>query len=320
MQTQNRLSAIVARIDDITDLVKRYTLVRSDGGPLPPFCPGAYTETFLPVDDHWIRRFYSICSSAEERYFYQIAVRRSERSRGGSVFWHDGVKVGQSLDISLPVNHFALSKRARHHVFVAGGIGVTPFLSMMTALEESGSASFELHFAAKSETNCPFYEWLLERFEPHVAFYFSEQGERLTPELLGRQKLGTHVYLCGPTQLMSEFRSAASAFGYPQQSIHMEVFVHSGQEDNRPFRVHLARQGLQVEVGQEQTLLDALRAAHVEVASSCEVGGCGTCLVQVLDGEVEHRDFYLSEEAQQCGRQMLCCVSRAKGDTLLLNL
>lgn len=310
----------VARIDEITDSVKRYTLVRSDGGPMPPFCPGAYTETFLPVNDRQIRRFYSLCSSVDERYFYQIAVHRSAQSRGGSVFWHERVKVGQSLEISLPVNHFALSKRARHHVFVAGGIGVTPFLSMMAALEEKGSASFELHFAAKSGSKCPFYEWLKERFELRVAFYFSEQGERLTPELLRRQKLGTHVYLCGPTQLMSEFRSAAKAFGYPLQSIHMEAFVLSGPEDNQPFRVHLARQRLQVEVGREQTLLDALRAAQVEVDSSCEVGGCGTCLVPVLDGEVEHRDFYLSEEEQQHGRQMLCCVSRAKGDTLLLDL
>lgn len=320
LQTFNRLSVTVVRIDEMTDSVKRFTLVRSDGGPMPPFHPGAYTETFLPVEDRWIRRSYSLCSSAEERYFYQIAVHRRVQSRGGSAFWHERVKVGQSLEISLPVNHFALSKLARHHVFVAGGIGITPFLSMMTALEELGNASFELHFAAKSASMCPFYDWLRERFNSRVTFYFSDLGVRLTHDLLGRQKLGTHVYLCGPTRLMSDFRSTAKALGYPQQSVHYEAFVNFGSEDNRPFRVHLARQGMDLEVAKDQTLLDALRAAQVEVASSCEVGGCGTCLVHVLQGEVEHRDFYLSEEEQEHGRQVLCCVSRAKGETLVLDL
>lgn len=320
MQTWDRLSVTVARVDDVAESVKRFTLVKQDGTLMPAFHPGAYTETFLPSDQGWIQRRYSLCSPPKESKFYQIAVHRRPDSRGGSAFWHEKVTVGQSLFISVPVNHFALSKRARHHVFVAGGIGITPFLSMLATLDEKPDASFELHFAAKSEQACPFYRWVAAHYGPRVRFYFSSHGSRLTPALLRGQKLGTHVYLCGPTGLMADLRSAAKELGYPLQSVHMEAFSSAGTEDNRPFCVHLAKQNRFLDVAKGQTLLEALRAAAVKVASSCEVGGCGTCLVNVLEGEVEHRDFYLSDDEQQSGRQMLCCVSRAKGESLVLDL
>ncbi|WP_157061837.1 PDR/VanB family oxidoreductase [Alicyclobacillus ferrooxydans] len=309
----------VADIEQIAESVKRFTLVPVDAGTVLPFHPGAHVETCIGTRNVVLRRHYSLCSDADETRFYQIAVSKSKTSRGGSRYWHEQVIVGQRLEVSVPVNHLSLSRTARHHLFVAGGIGITPFISMMLALRRQGQ-SFELHMAAKSALACPFYDWLSGTFPGQVHFYFSTEGCRLTPNLLQDQLLGTHLYVCGPPGMMKEFRDCARAIGYPKQSVHMEAFTASQGGDNHPFRAFLEKQGRWVDVPGHQTLLAALREADVNVPSSCEVGGCGTCMVGVIDGDVDHRDFYLTGEEQAQGREILCCVSRAKKDRLVLDL
>lgn len=309
----------IARIELLTPDVKRFTLEATATERLPAFQAGSHVETTLLTPDGVLKRHYSLCSPQDETGYYQIAVKQSAHSRGGSRYWHERVRVGDGLQITPPIQHFSLSHQAKHHVLIAGGIGITPFVPMMLELQLRGD-SFELHYAAHSPDSCAFYSWLQENFPDRCHFYFSSNGLRLNPQVLRRQRIGTHVYLCGPTRMMTEFRTAAKSFGYPYRSIHIEPFASLQDGDNQPFQVWLENRQQEVTVAAEQTLLQALRAKNIEVPYSCEAGGCGTCQVSLVHGEVEHRDFYLTEEEQAANRTIISCVSRGKGNRLVLDL
>jgi ferredoxin-NADP reductase len=312
------LTVRVARIDEETPVVKRFTLVPVGTDRLPPFSAGAHITTFAQFDGRVFERNYSLISDPGIRNMYQIAIRRSDSSQGGSVGWHDRVRVGDIVRISPPKNHFPLSQRARHHVFLAAGIGITPFLSMMAELRTK-NGSFELHYAARSRSYCAFRELIQARY-PESRFYFSEDGTRLTPDVLRGARVGTHVYLCGPASFIQEFSQHAEELGFPKSNIHVEQFTAPTPENPRPFVVSLRKSGRDVEVAAHETLLAALLRAGVQVRYACRAGGCGTCEIGVVEGEVDHRDFYLTDEEKASNRSIIACVSRAAGDRLVLDL
>jgi ferredoxin-NADP reductase len=318
MSQDAMLTVQVARIDVMTPMVKRFTLVPAGIDRLPPFSAGAHITTFVECDGRLLERNYSLCNDPLTRNVYQIAIRRSEHSQGGSAYWHDHVRVGDIVRISPPKNHFPLSQRARHHVFLAAGIGITPFLSMMAELR-ARSGSFELHYAATSRLLCAFRDEIEARY-PETRFYFSEEGTRLSPSVLAGARVGTHVYLCGPASFIDEFSRHAEALGFPRSNIHAERFTAPTLENPRPFRVWLCKSRREVEVGAHETLLAALLRAGVRVRYACRAGGCGTCEIGLVEGEVEHRDFYLTEEEKASNRSIIACVSRAAGDRLVLDL
>ncbi len=312
------LTVHVAQIDELTPVVKRFTLVPAKTDRLPPFSPGAHITTFVEHDGRILERNYSLCNHPFMRNVYQIAIRKSDRSQGGSAYWHDHIRVGDVVRISPPKNHFPLSQRARHHVFLAAGIGITPFLPMMAELR-ARSGSFELHYAARSRSLCAFLEDI-EALYPESRVYFSEEGTRLSPQVLCGARVGTHVYLCGPNSFIEEFSQYAEALGFPKSNIHAERFTAPTPENPRPFRVSLCKSGREVEVEAHETLLAALLRAGVRVRYACRAGGCGTCEIGVVKGEVEHRDFYLTDEEKASNRSIIACVSRAAGDRLVLDL
>jgi dimethylamine monooxygenase subunit B len=312
------LTVRVARIEALTPVVKRFTLVPAETDRLPPFSAGAHITTFVECDGRLLERNYSLCNDPFTRNVYQIAIRKSDSSQGGSAYWHDHIRGGDIVHISLPKNHFPLSQRAKHHVFLAAGIGITPFLPMMAELR-ARSGSFELHYATKSRALCAFREEIETRY-PESRFYFSEEGTRLSPQVLCGARVGTHMYLCGPASFIEEFSRYAEAIGFPKSNIHAERFTAPPPENPRPFRVSLCKSGLDVEIGAHETLLAALLRAGVRVRYACRAGGCGTCEIGVVDGEVEHRDFYLTEEEKATNRSIIACVSRAAGDRLVLDL
>lgn len=306
------------RIEQVATDVKLFTLVPIYH-KLPAFRPGAHVQTVLETPIGALKRHYSLCSPAEAKGFYQIAIKRAASSRGATAFWHEEVRPGTTLWISQPVNHLSLSQVARHHVFVAGGIGITPFLPMMLELQSLGK-SFELHYAAKTPDACAFYHRLQDQYPEQSHFYFSALHQRVTPQVLEHQKVGTHLYLCGPQSLIREFQSAARHLGYPSYNIHIEAFTAADRAENFPFQVELKRSGALIDVSCHQTLLQALQDVGIQLPYSCQVGGCGTCELQVLEGEVDHRDFYLTETEQQRNRSIIACVSRARGQVLKLDL
>ncbi|WP_338751839.1 PDR/VanB family oxidoreductase [Bacillus sp. FJAT-52991] len=320
MRVIGNIDMYVGKIECLSETVKCFSLYPSDRQLLPAFTGGAHITTYIKNGDKEIEREYSLVSHPTERTHYSIAINRDPNSRGGSVYWHDQVKVGDKVTVTFPKNHFPLSFQAKHHVFYAAGIGITPFLTMMADLEAEGK-TFELHYAARTKESCAFYDYLQTNYPGKCTFYFSrsEEAVRMNPETMKSHRIGSHVYFCGPVSMVSEYKEAALAYGYPEGSVHFELFA-AAQGDKNPFTAELSNSNLVLEVNAEQTLLEALLEAGVEAPYSCKAGGCGQCEVEVVEGEVDHLDIFYTDEERKERNIILTCCSRAKEEKLVLNL
>ncbi|MCM3719907.1 PDR/VanB family oxidoreductase [Fictibacillus phosphorivorans] len=317
MYKEKTIPVVVNDIRDETAFVKRFRLSSIDGKPLPKFSGGAHISTYIEAKELLVRQ-YSLTSNPDHTQHYEIAVRLSDISRGGSRYWHKSMKVGDKLHISYPKNHFPLSFKAKHHVFYAAGIGITPFLSMMKELQ-SRNASFELHYASKSRDACAFYDFHQKHYLNHCRFYFSNKKERISASSLEEHPIGTHVYFCGPDTFISDLTGSAYQLGYPPSAVHMERFTPPQPKEMKPFHVQLT-DGTLIQVSKDQTLLEALLNNGVKAPYSCRVGRCGTSELQVIEGEIAHYDSFLSEEQKRDQSRILTCVSRAKSELLVLNV
>lgn len=318
MQRNSILEVRVRNIIQETSTIKRFTLQATDGSYLPSFSGGSHITTFLPHSSGIFERHYSIFNTSSELGLFEIAVRLAENSTGGSRYWHENVQIGDVLSVSYPKNYFPLSFQAKHHVFYATGIGITPFLSMMEEVIEK-NGSFELHYAAKSKEQCAFYDYLRKVYPDQCHFYFSdgEDKKRLLATQLLNHRIGTHFYFCGPENMIQDFTFAAKKYGYPSFNIHSERFAPPSKKDHNQFQVNLKRSDTQLLIPSDSSLLDILLKYGIKIPYSCRVGGCGTCEVKVMNGEVVHFDSFLTEEQQRSNQKMLCCVSRGKGSLVL---
>ncbi|MGG3468643.1 PDR/VanB family oxidoreductase [Neobacillus pocheonensis] len=317
MYKEKTIPVVVKEIHQETPNVKRFTLAPLDGWGLPSFSGGSNITTYIEGNSGLLERHYSITSHPDNRQYYQIAIGLSDVSTGGSLYWHQHVKIGDRLKISYPKNHFSISFKAKHHVFYAAGIGITPFISMMADLD----SSFELHYTAKSKEKCAFYDYLQQNYPQQCKFYFSqgEGAKRLSADSLLEHKIGTHAYFCGPESFITAFTDFALKNGYPSSSIHFERFTSPRPKSANSFQVQVSN-GLTVDVLKDQTLLEALLEAGVKAPFSCRVGSCGTCALKVIEGEVDHYDSFLSEKQKTAQNVILSCVSRAKSEKLVIDL
>jgi dimethylamine monooxygenase subunit B len=314
MRAFGKIKVYVGKIVQETKFVKRFHLYPVELELLPAFTGGSHIATYVKNGDGFIERNYSLVSHPTDRTQYAIAIRKDDHSRGGSVYWHDEIKVGDHLEISWPKNHFPLAfKAAKHHVFYAAGIGITPFMTMMEDLTAEGK-SFELHYTARTKEECAFYDHLKAKYPGKCHLYFSrsENPTKMTPVKMAELRIGSHVYFCGPVSMVKEFREAAESYGYPSHTVHFELFAVADEGPKNPFVVKLANSGNKVEVAEEETLLEALLKAGVEAPYSCRVGGCGSCELQVVEGEVDHRDHFYKDEERHTKKVILTCCSRAK--------
>ena len=321
MRLAGNIPVKVARISEESETVKRFRFVPTVDEKLPPFTGGAHLKTFLPAGDTVFERDYSLISDPRNREFYEIAINKDANSRGGSKYWHEHVQEGDELEITFPRNYFSLSIQAKHHVFYASGIGITPFLSMLQDIQFDQTV--ELHYAARTPEQCAFFEEIKEKYADITTFHFSrvDNPNRLTPELMKENRIGSHVYFCGPVAMVEEFRDAALAYGYPEKAVHFELFSTGLDNSNlTPFKVALTDSNKEITVSEDETLLDALLREGVNAPYACKIGGCGSCEVEVVDGEVEHRDHFLSDENKRQRKTILTCCSRAKTEAISLKL
>ena len=311
------LSVRVSAIEQVAPLIREFTL-EPVAGSLPAFSPGSHVQVIMPGDDREIRNAYSLCSDPRDVSRYRIAVRLQENSRGGSRFMHTRVQPGDELSITPPANFFAPVFQGKRHLLIAGGVGITPFMSYIPELERQGAA-FELHYLYRSSQTGAYRDELAARLGNRFAGYDSEKGERcdLSALLLGREP-GTHVYICGPESLIEGGCSTARALGWPESLIHFEAFA--APEPGEPFQVRLARSDLVIEVGADESLLEALERSGVTVPNLCRGGVCGQCVTPVVEGAVDHRDHFLSAEEKHANHCIMPCVSRAIGKHLTLDL
>ncbi|WP_018987048.1 PDR/VanB family oxidoreductase [Methylophilus methylotrophus] len=310
----------VAAVEEVTPLIKHFRLESEDGADLPPFSGGSHIVVTMDAEGRTYRNPYSLMGSPSDTRAYHISVRRQESSRGGSVFMHERVQVGMRLKITHPVNLFSLSKLAHKHILIAGGIGITPFMSQIEDLK-AVDADYELHYAFRSYEQAAFVNELEEKCEGKLYCYADSQNERIDlTELLRHQPLGTHVYVCGPSPMVVAVLETARNLGWPENNIHHEEF--SAPPVGEPFKVQLARSGIEVEVPAEMSMLEAIEEAGVAADSLCRGGVCGRCELTVLetDGGIQHHDHYLSDSEKVSCRSIMPCVSRTKGKRLVVDL
>ena len=290
---------------------------RPDGGDLPEWSPGAHVDVVL---GQGMVRQYSLCGDPDERKRWRIAVSREPDGRGGSAYVHDSLALETNVTVSEPRNHFELEGSNRY-MFVAGGIGITPLLAMIRSARVQG-ASWHLHYGGRTRSSMAFTEELTAAFGDRVTIYPQDEVGLLDlPSILAQPDPDTLIYCCGPESLIEAVESRCP--GWAKASLRVERFHPKQQADptqDGAFEVELARSGTTVLVAAGQSVLDAVRAAGVPVASSCEEGTCGTCEIGVLAGEVDHRDCVLSATEQQTNERMMVCVSRARSQRLILNL
>lgn len=307
----NTIDVVVEEIRNESPQVKSFKLKPSDTSRLLRCGAGSHVKTYVQFDQNIFENNYSLINDPDQSGYYQIAIRRSDESKGGSVCWHDRVKEGDQLKISYPKNHFSLSFSAKHHVLIAAGIGITPFIAMAADLKKKGK-SFELHYAARSNDLCAFHSFLNSVYPDETQFYFSKQGNRMATEVMNNQPIGTHVYFCGPEKMINEYAEAARSYGYPDSNIHFELFVPPDFGPMEPFQVKLNKSNKIVEVQEDESLLDILLKHGIDAPYSCKIGGCGSCQVDVLEGEVDHRDLFLTDKEKEEKSVICTCVSRAK--------
>jgi len=291
------------------------------GQQLPPFSAGSHVDVHLP---NGLIRSYSLSNPPAERNRYVIAVNRDAKSRGGSVFMHDQVKVGNTLHISHPRNNFPLDEQAAHSVLIAGGIGITPLRSMIARLQEIGR-SWELFYATRDRHSTAYLDELRElgsRVNTRLHFNFDQEpgGQMMDLDaIVAGIPDHAHVYCCGPLPMLEAFEKASS--GLPPERVHVEYFAAKEQPAvEGGFTVELRRSKRVITVPSGKTILDAVLDAGVDAPYSCMEGVCATCETRVLEGVPDHRDLVLSKHEQAANNRMMICCSGSKSAKLVLDL
>ncbi|MFE3445820.1 PDR/VanB family oxidoreductase [Nocardia sp. NPDC059180] len=300
------MTLVVESVTTEAEEVRALTLRSAEGGRLPSWTPGSHLDVFLPSGR---QRQYSLCGDPADPFSYRIAVRRLADGNGGSVEVHDEVRTGDAIHVRGPRNAFTFVE-APSYLFIAAGIGITPILPMAKVAGTRG----QLIYLGRSRASMPF----LDEVPGHTDIRpDDESGTPRIAELLARAAPGAAVYVCGPPPVLAAAQRVFFDLN-PTGSLHTERFSALPVVDGKAFDLTLARTGTTVRVGAEETALAAIRRAVPDVVYSCQQGFCGTCRVGVLGGEVEHRDRALTPAER--GDQMLTCVSRAAGDTLVVDL
>ncbi len=321
MSINTDMTVRVTAITQVAEKVKRFRLERVDGAPMPIFSGGSHVVVAMRDGGILRRNTYSLMSSPQDTRAYELSILRVENSRGGSAFLHEKLKPGDTLVISQPVNLFPMDVRGKKHLFMAGGIGVTPFMAMMDQLTRE-DRPFELHYAVRNRKHGAYWKELQERYGAHrVKVYVDEEKLFIPVEtILKAQALGTHLYVCGPEGMINGVLATARQLGWPEQNLHSERFL--APPPGKPFRAVLKKSGKTIEVASHQSILEAVEAAGVDAPFLCRGGACGQCETGVIscDGTLEHNDHYLEPEDKASGRKIMICVSRLKGREIVLDL
>jgi tetrachlorobenzoquinone reductase len=317
MNTASRLNVVVHAVRMEARHIVSLELRPCDGTPLPAFAPGAHVD--LHLSDSLVRS-YSLLDAGGNGSRYAIAVLNDKNSKGGSRYVHEQLRVGQTLSISWPRNHFPLNEGASNSVLVAGGIGITPILCMhkrLRALQRPAA----LLYCARSRGDAAFRDEL--EWDADVRFHFDDErgGPPDLEAFLAAQPAESDFYCCGPAPMIAAFEASCSSLGL--KNVHVERFAAKGAVEvaqTGSYEVVLARDGRILSVPPGSSLLDVLLEAEVEVDSACREGICGACETRVLDGVPDHRDSILSDAERASGKAMLVCVSGCAGSRLVLDL
>lgn len=315
MITEDKIKLKVGAIEEINPTLKKITFMSLDGEELPLPMPGAHIVLDLPCEKGLRHNAYSLITESDTRHKYEIIVRKSAQSRGGSAYVHEGLKVGDEIMVSVPISLFAPQNRARKHLLIGGGIGITPLLSLMAAMKERGDF-YEFHQIVNINEIEDFKQIFGDYYDYRINLHAGSKSIDFET-LLKTQPLGTHIYCCGPEAMIEDLEAAAITNGWPKSSFHSESFGVAGGD---PFEVKIAKTGQIIKVGEDESMLEALEAANLDVPCLCRGGACGVCVTKVVDGTPDHKDHYLNETEKEEGTLIMPCVSRAKSSCLTIDI
>lgn len=300
---------------ELTPSITEFTLAPVDQDSLPSFAPGAHITLETPSG---AMRRYSLVNDGADPKEYVVSIKREPESRGGSASMHEHAIVGTELNIEVPENDFPLTD-VQKYLLIAGGIGITPIISMARYLEKKGKM-LRIIYVTRSAEESAYLDELLRDFDGRIIVHH-DGGHRdavydfwddlVTPR-------ATHVFCCGPKPLMEEIKAVSGH--WPEGRIHFEDFkpVDVVRDDDIAFEVELKKSGKTITVPEDRSILEALRDVGFATSSSCESGTCGTCKTRLLEGEADHRDMVLMEEEKE--DHVMICVSRAISGRLVLDL
>lgn len=320
MKYTHEVQVRVEEVSVVADRIKKFRLVPVDRSRLPTFSGGAHITVHMEKNGRRIRNQYSLTSPPGRTDAYEISVLWVEDSRGGSEFMHTQVAPGDMMWVGQPNNQFAINDLARKHLLIAGGIGITPFVAMLTQLSGMNH-DFEMHYSIRSEAVAAHVKYIQETYPDQASIYRASLGQHLPiADVLAQQPLGTHLYVCGPSGMIDAILSAARDAGWPEPNLHWEKFL--APPSGAPFDVTLANSGIEVHVEEDESILEAVEDAGVDAPFLCRAGVCGQCETQVLsyEGTLEHNDEYLTTEERERGDRIMICMSRFKGKELTLEL
>lgn len=319
MSGVQKINVTVTAVVPLNELVTRFEFKRTDEGLLPTFSGGAHILVEMRDGETPRINPYSLMSDPMDQNTYAISVRRDDEGRGGSLYMHNKLHVGDEMIISNPVNLFSLDLRAKKQLFIAGGIGITPFMAQIKQMERLGG-HWELHYTCRSKALGSYVDDLTSQHPNEVYVYYDDHEQRINlAALLDGQPIGTHIYVCGPKGMIDWVRSSAATLGWPRESIHYEEFL--SPQPGKPFEVKLAVSNIIIHVGGQESLLEAVERNGIDAPYLCRGGACGQCETSVIDfvGNFIHNDHWLDDVEHASGEKIMLCVSRFEGKTLVLD-
>lgn len=323
---QPNFNVVVTGVRQLTERVREFLLTSSDGSPLPAYSAGAHIALHTQsVESGLIVRHYSLVGGTDlqddTRNTYRIAVQREDHARG-SAHIHATFAPGTRLRIGPPVNNFPLDRRDHNVLLMAGGIGITPIFSMARSLTRR-RCDYRVFYAGRQACGMAYHDELRQLSGDRAHFHYSDssgQADLLT--LMRNQPKGTRVYVCGPKPLIDAAHAAGRTLGWPAEHVRSEMFTAAVGADAQPMRVHLRRSGKTIDVGRDLSILDALLYEGIPLLWDCRRGECGLCPLPVVhaEGGIAHHDHYLTEAEKAAEQTMCICVSRTRGQTLVLDV
>lgn len=320
--TPTPFPARLTETKDLSDEIRSFTFEAKEGTPFTEAVAGAHLDIYLPGE---LLRQYSLWQWDPAGRWGSVAVKREDDGRGGSKAMH-ALTVGAEVTLNGPRNNFPLEEAAAHSILIAGGIGATPIYAMADRLKGLGRSQ-DVYYLTRSRSHAAFQK-------PFEALDLGSSGGSLTCRyddehgfldiagILDAAPSGSHLYVCGPEPLLNAVLTAAET-RLPSTQVHFERFsadptALEGPSDS--FQVELAQTGGTLEVPADKSILDVLLQNDVSVDFGCSEGVCGACILDVLDGEIDHRDSVLTPDEQEENSMMCVCVSRAKGRKLVLDI
>lgn len=312
----------VVAADRVAPEIVRLRLTSPADEKLPSWSAGSHVD--VECGETGLARQYSLCGDLDNPNEWEIAILNDPDSRGGSEWIHRYATPGTILRMRGPRNHFHMDEQAQHLLLIAGGIGITPMMAMAQRAQTLGK-DYELHYSCSSRADAAFVDELEQLHGDKLHLHVSDEGNRNDfNALLAQPDNATTIHACGPERMIEALQTATDKADWPSEALRIEHFSNATPQldpaHEKNFEVELRNADLTLQVPADKTILEVLHASNVDVQCDCEEGLCGTCEIDVVEGEIDHRDTVLSPAQRKANDRMMVCCSRASSQRLVLDL